>query len=249
MTNFFEDALDDVDSLEQELLGPDYDYYKFIKSPSEMGMSSKGTTTALVNDFKGLAGYVDVLLFGGGTAQDGSKPLGDKFFLETGATCNDVDSGETVTRSLYINNQPDGSIPFISSTALGGDISLPKGLVPGVLSNVTNINPMQIFQAFMSGTTPDCQSIEMETIDDTNTTSTGTGYVTNTDISSMSACWFKSNKNPVTKDKCEGFTTLNPSRVKPNPNMPDDALIQIYYSALGLLGIYILFKLFEKKNK
>ena len=33
-----------------------------------------------------------------------NKPLGDKFFLQTGATCNDTESGETVTRSLYVNN-------------------------------------------------------------------------------------------------------------------------------------------------
>ena len=38
--NFFEKALNDVDSLENDLLGPDYAYYKQINSPSEMGMSS-----------------------------------------------------------------------------------------------------------------------------------------------------------------------------------------------------------------
>ena len=30
--------------------------------------------------------------------------------------------------------------------------------------------------------------------------------------------------------------------------MPDDKLIQLYYSALGILGLYILFRLCEKNN-
>ena len=248
MSNFFSDALNNADQLEQELLGPDYEYYKFVKTPAQIGMSSKAKD--LVTNFKGMAGYVDVLLFGGGKAQDGSQPLGDKFFLTTGAKCKDVASGETVTRSLYINNQPDGSIPFLSSSPLGDSDTLPKGLIPGVLSNVGNINPMQIFTAFMSGATPDCQSIEMPTVDDSNTEGTGTGFVTNTDIQAMNPCWFPTKVNPVTSTKCEGFTTMNSKKLKPAPlkNMPEDDLIKMYYSALGLFGIYILFKLFEKKR-
>jgi len=248
MADFFSDALNDVEKLEEELLGPDYAYYEQILSPSELGMSAKGSTDALKADFKGLTGYVDVLLFGGGDAQKNKhNPLGDKFFLTTGAKCKDTASGETVTRSLYINNVPDGSIPFISTDALGGG-GLPKGLVPGTLSNLARINPMSIFAAFMSGTTPDCQSIKMELVDDTNQVTTGNGFVTNTDIQSMPACWFLDKTNPVTSARCEGFTNMNPSPIMPNPDMPDDALIKIYYSALGLLGIYILFKLFEKKK-
>ena len=251
MSNFFTDALNNADKLEQELLGTDYEYYKLIKSPAKSGMGSKAKD--LITEFKGLAGYVDVLLFGGGKAQEGSQPLGDKFFLTTGAKCKDTDSGETVTRSLYINNQPDGSIPFLSSSPLGGSNTLPKGLIPGVLQNVGNINPMQIFAAFMSGATPDCQSIEMETIDENNTVGSGTGFVTNTDIQAMNPCWFPDKVNPVTTTKCEGFTTMNSKKLKPaslksNSNMPENVLIQIYYSSLGLLGIYILFKLFERKQ-
>jgi len=31
--------------------------------------------------------------------------------------------------------------------------------------------------------------------------------------------------------------------------MPDSSLVKVYYSALGLLGLYILMKLFERKSK
>ena len=81
MSDFFSDALNNADQLEQELLGPDYEYYKFVKTPAQIGMSNKAKD--LITDFKGIAGYVDVLLFGGGKAQSGSQPLGDKFFLTT----------------------------------------------------------------------------------------------------------------------------------------------------------------------
>ena len=40
------------------------------------------------------------------------------------------------------------------------------------------------------------------------------------------------------------FQTIN---LNDNFAMPDDNLINLYYSALGLLGIYLLFKMYEKK--
>ena len=254
MSNFFEDALQDADKLEQELLGPDYDYYKFVKTPSEMGMGSKAKD--LIPNFKGIAGYFDVLLMGDGNGQHGKDALGDKFFLATGAKCKDQHSNEDVTRSLYINNQPDGAIDFLSGSSvspLGSENVMPKGLIPGILTNIEQINPIKLFTALMSGSDPACQSIEMETIDENGQKKTETGFVTNSDILSMNPCWFNDKVNPVTKAKCEGFTTmksqkLSPASVKPKSNMPNDDLIKIYYSALGLLGIYILFKCFEKKK-
>ena len=32
-------------------------------------------------------------------------------------------------------------------------------------------------------------------------------------------------------------------------NMPDDTMIKLYYSALGLLGLYIFIMLFKRKQK
>ena len=86
MTNFFDQALGDVKKLEEDLLGPDYSYYSQIKSPGQMGMGSKGDTKTLEKDIAGLIGYVDLLVAGGGEASKVKGPLGDKFFLKTGAT-------------------------------------------------------------------------------------------------------------------------------------------------------------------
>ena len=43
MSNIFQEVLNDAEGVQNELLGPTYPYYKNIKSPSQIGMSSKGT--------------------------------------------------------------------------------------------------------------------------------------------------------------------------------------------------------------
>ena len=40
--NLFESVLADAKGVEQQLLGPDYPYYKFIRTPDELGMSGSG---------------------------------------------------------------------------------------------------------------------------------------------------------------------------------------------------------------
>jgi len=213
MSNFFEKVKNDAQGLEQELLGPDYKYYDFINTPAEMGMSSDGSISAITNDIAGLIAYVSLLSSGEGEASKTGGPLGNKFFLPTGAKCKDVASGELVTRSLYVNNVPDGSIPFISQGL--GDVNFTefRGLIPGTLSNLGQINPMQMFGAFMSGPNPECQSLTMETIDVTGLKGQDTQHVTNTDIGTMSACWFPTGKNPVSGNTCrETFTTMSDSQ-------------------------------------
>ena len=247
MSNFFEQAKEDVGKLQRDLLGPDYSYPDQIKNPEELGMGGDGSTRTIGNNIKGLKSYVEVLITGTGKGSKTGGPLGDKFFLETGAKCKDVATNGEVTRSIFVNNIPDGSIPFITHTS-GVRVKALRGLVPGMLTNVSNINPMQIVQAFMIGSTPDCQSIKMETVDANNNKISETGYVTNTDISALSACLFPNRQNPITNKKCQGEGFQNVNFDDPY-DMPEDNLIKIYYSALGLLGIYILFKLNVKSLK
>lgn len=242
MSNFFESALNDLESLEQEILGPDYAYYKFIKNPAELGMGSDGDKIA--TNIGGIISYVELLAAGKSKASTAGI-LGDKYFMKTGATCKDTATGETVTRSLYVNNVPDGSIPFISSMT-GTNFKDFRGLVPGVISDVGDINPLGIFQAFMLGSNPDCQSITMPTRDTNNIESTESAFVTTSDIQNMNACWFTDGKNPISGVKCsEAFSNYNKKMKK--DKMPDDILIQLYYGSLGLLGLYILMRMVTKK--
>ncbi len=144
MSDFFTEVVDDLDGLQQKLLGPDYEYYKQIKAPTFMGMSSNGDLGTMANDIKGLISYTQLLVEGGGNASIVPRPLGNKFFLKTGAKCKDIATNNEVDRSIYINNIPDGSIPFISS-GLGVQFTNFRGLVPGMMSNVSAINPLEIF--------------------------------------------------------------------------------------------------------
>jgi hypothetical protein len=82
----------------------------------------------------------------------------------------------------------------------------------------------------MSGTTPDCQEITMQTIDVNNNKSSETHFVTLVDINNMDPCLFPDKKNPVTKEKCrEAFTTSDDM----SPKLPDDAIDQIYFASLA----------------
>ena len=148
--NMFQEVLTNVKAAEEKYIGPDYPYYKFIKSPSALGMSGKGSLSQLGKDVNGLVNYVELLVSGGGNASATGKPLGNKFFLKTGGKCTDAASKEDVDRYIYIDNVPEGNIPLISS-GMGMNFSEFKGLIPGTISNLNAFNPMSIFQSFLSG--------------------------------------------------------------------------------------------------
>ena len=248
MSNVFQDALSDVNELQESLLGPNYNYPDQIKSPSDLGMSSTGSWKTLTNDISGLIAYVQVLVTGESKASKTGRPLGTKFFLKTGGKCKDIKSGELVQRYVYIDNVPDGTIPFISS-GLGVNFTTFRGLIPGIMSNIGKVNPLQILQSFVMGSNPDCQSITLQTIDAKNNVSKETQFVATLDIQSMTACSFPDKKNPLTGEKCrESFSNINPSEFK-SCKMPEELITNVYFSALGVFGFYILLKLLQSKRK
>jgi hypothetical protein len=206
MSNFFSDVMTDMKGMEQNLLGPDYLYWKRILKPSDMGMSSDGNFGALTNDVNGLINYVEVLVSGNAGSTTGG-PLGDKFFLKTGGQCTDVASGNKVDRYIYIDNVPNGNIPFISSGLGGTDFTEFEGLIPGLLGDLGKLNPLNLFKSFMMGENPDCMSVTLQTIvpvadSDLNDTGkdnigTETQYVAVADIKNMDPCIFPDKKNPA----------------------------------------------------
>lgn len=261
MPGQMDDSKSNLPGLQDKLLGPDYNYSAQIRAPQELGMSGSGTFDALTNDIGGLMAYVKVLVTGEGKASKTGRPLGTKFFLPTAVQCKDKATGNNVTRSIYINNVPDGSIPFISQGMGGNGLTFNKfeGLLPGLMSNLAQINPLQILQAFTTGSSPTCQAITMETIDANNILSSATGYVTNTDITLMPNKWFKYGPKPDTtevEDTKQAFTTMQAASSLINEKgttinystMPNDVLIKIYYSSLGLLGLYFFLRMVLKKR-
>jgi hypothetical protein len=259
MSNFFQDVMGDLDNVEQSLLGPDYQYFKQIKTPSELGVSSDGGLDNLASDVGALIAYVELLVSGGGDASATGQPLGNKFFLKTAAKCkvvsNDADNGSVVDRYLYVNNVPDGNIPFISSGLGGVQFTEFEGLIPGTMSSAAGLNPMLLFQAFQMGSTPDCQSVTLETIDVNNQSSSDTHYVATVDIQNMPASWFPNKTNPVSGGtEREAFTQRRRHRTrkpctKRMGSIPTGTLSSVYYMMLGFLCLVILYGLTKRAGK
>lgn len=167
-----------MNSAQEKMLGPNYNYSKFIKNPDEMGINSKGSLPTLVNNMKGMKSYVDLMLTGKSSANKKGKDtiLGSKFFLETGSKCIDYQTQKEVDRSLYISNTPSGVIPGLSDMT-GFKASEFKGLVPGMIQNVNAINPMKLFRIFQMSLKPQCAKVRLPVIDGDHNTSTQTGYI------------------------------------------------------------------------
>jgi hypothetical protein len=247
--NMFKEVLTNAKAAEEKYIGPDYPYYKYIRTPSEIGMSGKGSLSQLGKDIDGLISYVELLVSGGGKASATGQPLGNKFFLKTGGKCTDKSTGQEVDRYIYINNVPAGNIPFISS-GVGVNFSEFKGLIPGTISNLNAFNPMEMFQAFLSGSKPDCQELTMETIDIYNNKSTESNFVTLVDIQNMDPCIFKDKKNPINGNQCrETFTNLkSATKCYTCFKIPSDPISQVYFASLSALGLYILYKIMLKNG-
>lgn len=253
MSNLFQEVLTDSQGVQNKLLGPTYPYYKNIKTPTQIGMSDKGTIQQMSKDIDGLIQYVELLVSGNSKASATGQPLGNKFFLKTGAKCaamdtctdkSNISTCQQVDRYIYIDNVPDGNIPFISS-GMGVNFSDFKGLIPGAMENLNVLNPFAIMRAFLSGSNPPCQQITMQTITNDNIKSSETHYVTLSDITSMDPCVFSDGTNPVTGQKCKEAFQI---KSEPEILIPDDPLAQLYFASLGIVGLFILYRLMEKSR-
>jgi hypothetical protein len=84
MSNVYEESTTaDADTSSSSFLGDSYPYYKYVLTPSELGMSDKGNLKTLGKDVDGLISYTALLVEGNSKASATGKPLGNKFFLKT----------------------------------------------------------------------------------------------------------------------------------------------------------------------
>lgn len=239
--NPFEAVLTNPDGVKARFLGEDYPYYKYIKEPSAIGMSSKGSLDALGKNITGLTSYVQLLVSGKSKASavPGGNPMGNKFFMQTGGKCTDVETQTAVPRSMYINNVPQGNIPFISS-GLGVNFTEFRGLIPGVISNLNAFNPMMLMRSFLEGSQPDCKAVELETINNHNVKSKETHYISLVDLQHMDPCDFPNNRNPITEQKCR--ETFSPLLLHSSSSSSSSSVVleQLFWAGIGLIGIYLL---------
>lgn len=196
-----------------------YPYSDYILPPAYLGAST--SAGALGTDIKAMLSYVSVLTSGNTNAQV-VPALGNKYFLDTGGKCKD-DKGKEHKRYIFINNIPEG--------VLG------QGLIPGIIGNMTSINPGKIFTAFDDPTT--CQKINMKIRDIENRSSNEEQYVCDSDIEYYNPCWFTERRNPVSNKNCVLGLTMR-------YEMPSDPMIQVYALSIYGLGAYLLYCLVRK---
>jgi len=218
------------ESLGKEYTGPDYNYAKYIKTPMQLGMSSKAS--AIADNVAGIMDYVTMLTEGGGPAsKNDGLPLGDRYFLSTGGKCKTA-SGDVVQRSLYVNNVPDGSIPFLSDMNI--KLSSFKGL----------------------STTPPCTNIHASVIGANNVASEGSGFVLDSEVKQIAPCAFVNGRNPLTGGVCiESFINANKklrnkkkkSRKHKKISLHNKPLANLYTALVGGVLIYIIYRLVERK--
>ena len=248
MSSFFNSIANDFSKFEKEVLGPDYKYYRFIKTPRELGMSDRGDMATLGANVAGLVNYTKLMVEGTGAANKaGNRPLGNKFFLKTGGECKASD-GSSQDRYIYINNVPNGSIPFLSS-AMGSNFSSFRGLVPGAIGDAADMNPLAMMSGFMQGNNPKCTAVSLSEINSNNQkTGRKTRYIANGDILQMDPCTF-GGKLPIpnpgggyeSRSGCVESFIGNSKISNKNKNFAN-----VYTLAVSGLFIYLLFRLHNK---
>lgn len=229
---------------ENSFSGPDYKYFKQVKTPAELNMTSKGAS--LTTDFKGLIEYVKLLVTGDSKASVTGKPLGNKFFLKTMGNCTAVDTKEIVPRYLYFNNVPVGNIPLISG-ALGVNFKEFRGIVPGAISDLNNLNPGSIYQSLTAGANPECENISLEVIDTDNNRSMESHYVALVDIEQMDPCGMPNGYNPITKQKCR--ETFQPMETDFVHFFTNDPLAFFFLAGYCIIVFYICSKSYRRYLK
>jgi hypothetical protein len=150
-----------------------------------------------------------------------------------------------VDRWIYVNNIPDGSIPFIASGADGRTFKDLRGLIPGALGNLGALNPVQLFNGFTAGTYPPCAEITLETVNNDNMKSSQTQHVALVEMVEMNPCMFPGRTNPASGKICrndEGFDGMPVSSSSSNIKEKTTDIYNQQYSLVSKegesIGIY-----------
>ena len=191
-----------------------YMYYKYINTPTEMGMQPGYDLKNISDGVSGIVSYIQLLVEGRSSASKTGKALGNKYFYKTSQLCKDP-TGVNQTLSIYVDNVPTGNLGIIPK-GTGGNFSTFKGLLPGIVENAFSLAQVDFFSAFSSMDPPKCQNVTLQTIDVNNNISTDSGYVSINDIKNISPCNFVNNgyTNIVTNGTCgEKFVVHDETRI------------------------------------
>jgi hypothetical protein len=235
-----------------DFLGEDYDYINAFYNPRDcvggVGPCMGEQGDKIIANLEGTVSYGNALLFES-TPSDPNRvikntgPLGNKYFINSGIDCK-TPEGKDATKYIFVNNQPSGNLPFLDK--LVGEGGMPRGLIPGLMSNVARLNPIKLLSALKPeiGDAAECKERTVKEIrqrdNGTHRTDMVKVYMTDGDY------------NEALADGLETFSSIYGDNDDPRPDdnyskMPDDTLIQIYLSTLTITGMYILLKFMNKR--
>ena len=245
-----------------------YSYAQNIKTPAELGISTKASYSTAGNDIIKMGSYVDVLISGqcskkAPCASKTGGPLGNKYFYSTGGQCKDS-SGNMQDRYLFVNNIPTGNLPILDvSTGM-------QGLIPGIIGDMGAINPVALASIIGEGSTPECSQVTLDTVDDNNNTCAASYYIAQKDQTYIDGSLLNHARGrpcgpgegvvgghtghsgpgvfngtpptPPPQQQQQGFTTMQ----KPLLLLPNDYIVQFFFAGVCVLGLYIIFKIGKK---
>ena len=136
-----------------------------------------------------------------------------------------------VDRWIYVNNIPDGSIPFIASGADGRTFNDLRGLIPGALGNLGALSPVQLFNGFTAGTYPDCAEVTLQTVDNENVRRSERRHVALVEMVEMNPCQFPNKVNPASGKSCrnrDGFGDMGAAQKENKKEKSVDIYTQQY---------------------
>jgi len=139
----------------ESVMGPSYSYADNIQGPASMGVGDRGTISQLTTNVGGITNYVKYMVSG--------PALGNRFFINTGGTCSAPD-GSVQSRYNYVNNVSNAAnlLPKQMKQDMSGIASNFNGLIPGMLGDIANINPMYLFKSMAADSQPKCDCYRCE---------------------------------------------------------------------------------------
>ena len=141
----------------ESVMGPSYSYMEHIKSPSELGVGSRGTVGQIATNTSAIGSYIKYMISG--------PALGNRYFVNTGGSCEASDKS-IQSRHNFINNVASGAqlLPQSMKSSLGGIASNFDGLIPGMMEDAEEgLNPVHVFSSLAADSTPACECYTCET--------------------------------------------------------------------------------------
>lgn len=235
----------------KNFLGEDYDYVNAFYNPRDCagGGPCMGEDGDKISDnLKGTVNYGAALFLESKPSDPNNVikttgPLGNKYFIDSGIECKTPEDDD-VSRHIFVNNQPSGNLPFLEQ--LVGEGGMPRGLIPGLMSNVARLNPVKLLSAF-SPEIGDAALCKERTVKETRQNSNGSH-----DTRTVKVYMTDGDYNEAVADGLETFSAIYSDNDDPQPDdnyykMPDDTLMQLYLSTITITGMYILLKFMNKR--